>query len=484
MEKQLIFTPKTFFVEAPFYLVAGDVQAYTLVFHAPEHIEGTMTVNAIRADGETVADIIEVSGKVVRYTMFSSMYEVEGPLSVRIMIQSGDTVLTSNEISFEVLPAANNSTMKADDRYPALTALILHTQSAAISAEMALKKIQDVQNKLIPDSTLQDTGKILYLRKKDNAELEYFTVDLESHGYYITDAGILNNETAFVEVDEVVFQQAGLTDPTHESCAFGITFIPSNLDTSTDYDVIVDEVSRTASGYMLSFPLSQCPLMENATEDNLFSLFESAQLNGEYIKEETEAIWVHPEDALPGTFLDEYVISPAFELSKNYTNQQTQAVISDMQEALNRRISQNENNMHSVLVSGGEQEKSSTDEIEEIMTGPYTGEYEPNLTIIGNLTVEMESGNIYEFFNPETGERLMAKYNISFPTDDKFELEMVCAEDLTPGISLEQFKEKYPFYRVYNETRWQTAESFLQPAKAYTDTVVQQAILDSWEVAV
>ena len=483
MEKELIFTPKTFFMEAPFYLVAGDAQAYTLVFHAPENIEGTMTINALRADGETVTDIVEVMGRVTRYTLCTAMYDIEGPLKVRIMVQTGDSLLTSNEISFEVLPAANSGTITADERYPILTALVLQTQAAAVSAEITLKKIMEAENKILPDSTLQDTGKILYLRKKENTELEYFSAELESHGYYVADAGTLDNDTAFIEVDETVFKNAGLSNPTHDSCAFGITFIPSDLDTSTDYDVIIDEVSHTANGYLLTFPLSQCPLMEDVTADNIFSVFESAQLNGEYIKEETEAIWVRPEDALPGTFLDEYIISPAFELAQKYTDEKAEIVLFETQENLNRRVAKNTNNALSVLVSGGEQTQSSTDEIEEIMTSPYVGEATPSITIVGNLTVEMATGNIYEFFNPETNEHLMAKHHVSFPVNDKFELEMVC-EEITPDITLSQFKQKYPFYRVYNETRWQLAESLMQPAKAYTDTVVQQAILDSWEVAV
>ncbi len=483
MEKELIFTPTTFYVEAPFYLVVGDAKAYTLVFHTEKSIEGSMLLTATRADGETVADSVDFSGKVCRYTMKNAMYAAEGKLSVRVTVHTGDMILTSNELIFQVLPAANTATIESDDRYPILTKLILQTEEAVKDAESALNQLKETQNKLLPDSSLSDVGKILYLKKKQNTELQYFTAELENNSEYILDAGLLDSDTAFLEISSALFQNTDLTDPTQESCAFGLTFIPSNTDASTDYDVVAEEITASGDGYIFAFPLSACPLMEDASADTLFEIFESIQLNGEYLKEETKAVWASPEEALPGTFLDEYVISPALKLAKAYADKKDAEILTETQTALNRRVPKNKNNQLSVLVSGGEQVQYSTDEINAAYIDAYIDDITPNLTVCGYLSLEMAPGNEYEFFNPETGEKLIAKHFVSFPFDDQYELEMTC-EDATPDMTLEVFKQKYPYYRVYNESRWQDTVSFLQPATHYTDTAIQKAILDSWEVAV
>ena len=275
MEKQLIFTPATFYVEAPFYLVAGDARAYTLVFHAGESVDGTMLLSATRADGETVTDSTEFSGRVCRYTMCNAMYETEGLLTVRVTVYTGEKVLTSNELSFTVLPAANAGTVEKEDRYPILTKLILKTREIATDAQTALQEITNAKNKLLPVSSEADAGKILYLRKKENVKLQYFTAELETKSDCVLEAGLADEDTAFLEIDKSVFAEAGPSDPTSDDCVFGLTFIPSSIDASTDYDVVAEAVTTTDSGYIFSFPLSSCPLMESVTERNLFDVFES-----------------------------------------------------------------------------------------------------------------------------------------------------------------------------------------------------------------
>ena len=65
-------------------LVADDVNAYEIVYTAPEDLSGTtFEITALRADGEKIVDSGEVSGSTARYLMKNSMHAVVGDLRVR-----------------------------------------------------------------------------------------------------------------------------------------------------------------------------------------------------------------------------------------------------------------------------------------------------------------------------------------------------------------------------------------------------------------
>ncbi|MBR3942430.1 MAG: hypothetical protein IKJ55_03645 [Clostridia bacterium] len=318
MEKQLYFSPTTFTVEAPFCLVAGDANAYTLVFHAEEPVYGKMLISADRADGETVTDIAEFTGKICRYTMCNAMYEIPGPLSVSVSVQSDNTILTSNRLVFRVLPAPNTGTVEADDRYPVLTKLILETKEAYESAENALHAILETRERLLPQASAEQAGSILCLKEKETPTLRYFTADLENNSESITDAGILNNDTVFIELSADLFGDITLKS---DDAIFGFTFIPVETDTSCDYDVIAQEIIPTETGYIFTFPIESCPLLESVTEVTLFDVFESIRINGEYFVRSTKAAWETPDRAIPADFLEQNAVLPALEQAKAYTDQ-------------------------------------------------------------------------------------------------------------------------------------------------------------------
>ncbi len=316
MEKQLYFSPAQFMVEAPFCLVAGDAKAYTLVFHAEEPVTGKMLLTADRADGETVIDMAEFSGKICRYTMCNAMYEVPGPLSVTVSVQCGDTILTSNRLSFRVLPAANAGTVEAQDRYPVLTQLIFEVTDAVNFAESALNAITEAQNRLLPEASADRAGNILCLRKKENTTLRYFTADLENNSEYVLGAGVLDKDTAFIELDADLFEGANISD----GATFGFTFIPVEADASYDYDVVAEEITQTEQGYLFAFPTESCPLMDSVSADSLLDVFESVQINGEYPEKRVEAVWETPENVIPDTFLEQHAISPALKQAREYAD--------------------------------------------------------------------------------------------------------------------------------------------------------------------
>ena len=320
MEKQLYFSPTVFMVEAPFCLVAGDTEAYTLIFHAEESVSGKMILTAERADGETVTDYAEFDGKICRYTMCNAMYEVPGPLMVNVTIQRQDTTLTSNRLSFRVLPAPKEGTITADDRYPLLTKLILEVDDTSIRAENALNKIISAEEKLLPETKNEQAGKILCLKQKEFPELRFLFEELENFPEYIEDAGILDQNTAFITLSNELFANKEGLNPLVEENIFGFTFIPIETDTSSDFDVIVEEVTASGHDFTFIFPLEDCPLMENVTDENMFDVFQSVRISGEYFTTSVKPTWISPENAIPDSFLDAHAIAPAFAQAKAYTD--------------------------------------------------------------------------------------------------------------------------------------------------------------------
>ena len=125
-------------------LVADDVNAYEIVYTAPEDLSGTtFEITALRADGEKIVDSGEVSGSTARYLMKNSMHAVVGDLRVRLsVLDASGACLTTKELVFEVIEGNGDGDVTADTNYPILTELIVDMRKAISDSEAVLNDLQ------------------------------------------------------------------------------------------------------------------------------------------------------------------------------------------------------------------------------------------------------------------------------------------------------------------------------------------------------
>ena len=124
-------------------LVADDVNAYEIVYTAPEDLSGTtFEITALRADGEKIVDSGEVSGSTARYLMKNSMHAVVGDLRVRLsVLDASGACLTTKELVFEVIEGNGDGDVTADTNYPILTELIVDMRKAISDSEAVLNDL-------------------------------------------------------------------------------------------------------------------------------------------------------------------------------------------------------------------------------------------------------------------------------------------------------------------------------------------------------
>lgn len=109
------FMEKKLSRKATFPLVASDKNAYALELDMSRYQEADrLYIYARRADGEVVCDSIATEGEMLSYTLKQNMYSVPGELTMRLVLESGDTVLTAAEIVLEVLSGTFEGTPAAD----------------------------------------------------------------------------------------------------------------------------------------------------------------------------------------------------------------------------------------------------------------------------------------------------------------------------------------------------------------------------------
>lgn len=373
MKKEFLVSGKQFFITETMPLVAGDSNCYELVFYAPCYLDDSVfSVTATRSDGETFTAMGTVSGKTARYVLDNSMYAVPGKLKIRTTITAQDkTEITANEITFDVIEGTNSDeAVKADTNYPILTQLILkfqemaeavpeaktviekaenaaeNAETKAIFAESAaeeaktaaegassvaekgqwlLDKAEGLAASLPPAFSEEDEGKILHLaRSTAVCELVSASRTYTSDDMVITDAGLIDEETAFIDVSTAELTDIGITEPSDERCAFGFQLIPDSFDYTTDYDITVESVNEADNAWRMLFPASYCePFAENNIQsaEDLFSIFETVQFNTDYPRACVAPVWGECDDVLPPAFIDESIISPAIKLAKEYTDQ-------------------------------------------------------------------------------------------------------------------------------------------------------------------
>lgn len=391
MKKEFVVSGKQFYIHEAMPLVSGDANCYELVFYAPCNLEDSVfTVTATRPDGEIFTAMGEVSGKKARYVLDNSMYAVAGPLKVRTVITAADgSVITANEITFEVIEGTNNdSAVEADTNYPVLTQLILRFEdmmagvpavkevidkaeetisdaetkaifaaSSAEKAESAAKKAESVADKaewfmqkvdgireaLPPPFTVDDEGKFLFLSRNGTvSEIASVSGSYTKDDNIITDAGLLDEETAFIDISAAEIYDLGISNPLDERCAYAFQLMPDSLDYTTDFDVMAESVEETDNGFRLIFPADHCePFAANNIQSasDLFAFFETVQLNAEYPKACVTPTWGTEEEILSPAYLDECIISPAVSLANRYTDEKTSFTVTVRESAFGQGTS-------------------------------------------------------------------------------------------------------------------------------------------------
>ena len=137
--KKIIPTTGGFYYTSPYPLVADDVQAYEVVLNTTYDLTGaTVRATATRADGAKIDDIGMVEGNTAKYILKNNMYSKVGTTILRLTLISEDgSVLTTKELSFEVVEGNGEANASGDDRLPVLTQLIVDTGEAKAGANAA-----------------------------------------------------------------------------------------------------------------------------------------------------------------------------------------------------------------------------------------------------------------------------------------------------------------------------------------------------------
>lgn len=143
MKKEIFAGGASFTTFSSVPLVADDVNAYEIVYTAPEDLSGTtFEITALRADGEKIVDSGEVSGSTARYLMKNSMHAVVGDLRVRLsVLDASGACLTTKELVFEVIEGNGDGDVTADTNYPILTELIVDMRKAISDSEAVLNDL-------------------------------------------------------------------------------------------------------------------------------------------------------------------------------------------------------------------------------------------------------------------------------------------------------------------------------------------------------
>lgn len=176
--------------------------------------------------------------------------------------------------------------------------------------------------KLIPDICDVEKGKILMVGDTERFTSKSFCEVYSIYQNIFLDIGKIGSH-AYVVVNKDVFHSLKIPNPLDPGCEYGFTFIPDKSDYSADFDVIADKVKETENGDIcIYFPLESCPLFDSEikSSNDLKKHFEEIRFCGEYPVNEKGAVWASPETAFPPSFLDEYILSPAVSLAKEYTD--------------------------------------------------------------------------------------------------------------------------------------------------------------------
>ena len=530
MKKEFLLSGKRFFVNEAAPLVSGDTNCYELVFYAPCDLhDATFTVTATRADGKVLTGMGQTVGKTARYMIDNSMYQVPGSLKLRTVITAAEgSVITANEITFEVIEGVNSDkAVEADTNYPVLTQLILKVQeimntmpevkelietaesitadaeikaifanaaaeqaknaadrAEAVSekAEWFMEKVDGIKDALPPAFTANDEGKILFLSRNGMvSEIASASASYSLYDNVISDAGLLDEETAFIDISGAELYNLGISDPLDDRCAFGFQLMPDNLDYTTDFDVMVESVEETDGGYRMLFLAERCtPFAENNIQSasDLFAFFEAVQLNADYPKDCLTPTWGREEDVFSPAFLDKYVISPAVNLAKDYTDQKTNftVTIRDKKFGMSGNFS-----LDGITKGVKKLELTFATDLEEnnstlkVYYFPEDGSVE-TLAGMYSLPENLKKGDRILF---DTIKDMCIVYPAENPASPYY---IAGADEFLYVLKNKKFNRVY-LYDTNNEQHSCEVEYYVA-ADYMIDDKIKSAIVDSWEVAV
>ncbi|MBR4030078.1 MAG: hypothetical protein IKJ06_01620 [Clostridia bacterium] len=177
-------------------------------------------------------------------------------------------------------------------------------------------------SRLFPDTDEFDKGKILMVGDTNRFTSKSFCEIYSVYENIFLQAGY-DGCHAFVVINRDVFHSLKIPNPLDRRCEYGFTFVPDKDNYSADFDVIADKIKENDNGDLtLYFPIESCPLFKSQITNiaDLKKYFEEIRFCGEYPVNEKGAVWVSPETAFPPSFLDEYILSPAVSLAKEYTD--------------------------------------------------------------------------------------------------------------------------------------------------------------------
>lgn len=513
MKKEIIVTAKQFRTESDFPLVAEDANAYEVVFYAEEDItDGCMAVTALRADGQKQTCSAKPSGNIARCLLTKNMYSVPGELVLRVTVTDGaGTEITTNEILFNVLSPSMESISEEPETVNTLLSLLsqvdntledakfittiaanaadlaetkgFYANEMGQNAEKAAKMAQDAAEKaeteaavaeimtdfiskkagqLPPSFSESDEGKILYLSRNENAsELRNYSDTFDSSNFEGTflDAGMSDSSTCYIDISAPALYSNGILNPLDEGCMFGFTFIPDYSEYDSDYDVIIDSVEETDGGYRMFFGAESCPpFTENVTDDDsLFSAFEQIRFNAEFPEAKVTGKWGTPEEVIPSGFIDSNIISPALQLSKEYTDTSLDEAIYSIEKVL-----------HTAEYPDFTVELTVPDDavgIKNITIG-HPLEYGPNADTA--IYFYAENGSlIYSDYLRITGP-------LNFVMDVRDNADNPIKRIWIDNVEADFFITKIEYYKMEKVEKY----------KYYADTAIENAIVKSWGEAV
>lgn len=137
-------------------LVAGDLNAYRIVFETPWELDNCkFMVTAKRSDGNAVFDFGTVDGNNAIYVMANSMYSVAGDLTLRLTIEDNSgTVLTACEVIVEVV-SGNEEGSSAENLTPALEKILSSIREIEEDVQNQIDSLE-VTSERISDGAIKD----------------------------------------------------------------------------------------------------------------------------------------------------------------------------------------------------------------------------------------------------------------------------------------------------------------------------------------
>ncbi len=157
-------------------------------------------------------------------------------------------------------------------------------------------------------------------------------------------------DKAFLDIRAETFLILNIPNPTDEKCVFGFRFVPDNNDVSKDIDVVVSDVTEISGGFRFWFETEQCSQFGETilSIDDLNHAFERIQMQGDYPFYLPSPTWTNVEQALPESYIDTAILSPA----REYANQAIETAEDNLLAEMDTRDKQISAKMPKIIDAG------------------------------------------------------------------------------------------------------------------------------------